>query len=153
MTLSNFDDTVESVDPEMCSPPPSRTDIDIDIDLTMAAPHRLLGGAPAHLVPLLQYALLIFSPAIARRLAAKYALAARGEHAFVGGVLRALRDEFAYRPMLTAEQFLTPTGFAERKLQLVTDVCRLVRDEHALLQAAEKQHSTYVVCVCVCVCV
>ncbi|EPR61247.1 hypothetical protein TGGT1_313790 [Toxoplasma gondii GT1] len=40
------------------------------------------------------------------------------------------RDECHYRPALTVSQFLSPTGFAERKIHLCLDVVHLCRQIH-----------------------
>ncbi|PFH34325.1 hypothetical protein BESB_074770 [Besnoitia besnoiti] len=63
-----------------------------------------------------------------------YDLLYKTDQRFVQTLWKFLRDECNYRPALTVSQFLSPTGFAERKIHLCLDlihICRQIHNNHA----------------------
>ncbi|KEP65994.1 UNVERIFIED_CONTAM: hypothetical protein HHA_313790 [Hammondia hammondi] len=64
-----------------------------------------------------------------------YDLLYKTDQRFVQTLWKFLRDECHYRPALTVSQFLSPTGFAERKIHLCLDVvylCRQIHNQYAM---------------------
>ncbi|CBZ55281.1 conserved hypothetical protein [Neospora caninum Liverpool] len=63
-----------------------------------------------------------------------YDLLYKTDQRFVQTLWKFLRDECHYRPALTVSQFLSPTGFAERKIHLCLDfvhICRQIHNQYA----------------------
>ena len=116
-------------------------------------------GLPEVYLPLIHYALLSYSRAVARWLASLgHDLYGKSDLRFIEGAFKVsmahmfmfffsiyhflftqflllfqvLRDDFSYIPKLTKEQFFS-LGFAEQKAILATDVCRLCAEKHELL--------------------
>lgn len=97
-------------------------------------------GDPGSLLPVLHYALLSYSQAVASELLRRgHDLASKSDLRFAEGVIRALVDVFSYRPMLLPGQLLA-AGFAERKAQLAADVLQMCREWH-LQHSRMQQHS------------
>ena len=91
-------------------------------------------GLPEAFLPLIHFGLLSYSRNIARWLAANgHELFGKSDLRFVEGSYRVLRDEFAYNPRLTREQFFS-TGFAGQKMILVRDLLRLCARKHTDLK-------------------
>lgn len=100
----------------------------------------LTAGEPAALLPLLHHGFLGFSPHVSRWLSARgYDLYAKSDLRFVELIHRCAREELSYRHALTVQQFLTTTGFAERKMLFAIDMlcaCRAKHDELAPARSA-----------------
>ena len=92
---------------------------------------ELATGDPAGFLPLLHFVLLQASVEIARWIVhTGYELTAKSDLRFVETVYRLARQELNYNPILTSKQFFA-TGFAERKLQMLTELSALCRSKHA----------------------
>eukprot|EP00053_Salpingoeca_punica_P000543 m.29168 g.29168 ORF g.29168 m.29168 type:complete len:543 (-) comp10393_c0_seq2:154-1782(-) len=99
-----------------------------EIDLQMVA-----AGQPQAFLPLLHHALLCFSRELAQTLVSRgHKLFGKTDLRFVEAAYKALRDEYAYVPRITKEQFFN-AGFAEQKILFLTDVARLCEAKHAEL--------------------
>lgn len=91
---------------------------------------ELASGDPSGFLPLLHFLFLKASPHLSKHLVANgYELAAKSDVRFLEVVYRLCRAELGYNPVLNTKQFLT-TGFAERKLQMVTDLSVRCRSKH-----------------------
>ena len=102
----------------------------------------LASGDPAGFLPLLHFALLGVSRAVAVWLSevGSGLTPAMSDARFVEAAHRALRDHFNHRPVLTVQQLLA-MGFAEQKMLLVLDVLQLCRSKHAELLAKRRASS------------
>jgi centrosomal protein CEP44 len=90
-------------------------------------------GAPSALLPIVHHSLMHYSLPLASWLARHdYDLYCKNDLRFVEGVYKVLREVFGCHPRLTKEQFLT-VGYAERKLQLATDLLRACQSKHRSL--------------------
>ena len=90
---------------------------------------RACAGAAEELLPLLHHAMLVYSGDIARLIASSgYDLLGKNDLRFVETVWRAVGDIFDYRPAVSAKQFLA-RGFAERKLDTLADIFKLVYEK------------------------
>ena len=99
----------------------------------------LASGVPQAFLPILHFAFLDYSYALANYLAERdYELYAKTDLRFIAVVYRILRDEFSFKPQLTKEQFLS-LGFAERKIILVSTILKLCRDKHFQLIPKENR--------------
>lgn len=86
-------------------------------------PHTLSLGDPAAFLPLLHHLFLAFSPSLTHYLSTQsFDLFGKKDRSFISCVYKICRDAFLYRPALTIEQFFS-TGFAERKIMFVIDIC------------------------------
>ena len=94
----------------------------------------LAAGEPSGILPLLHFALLGSSQAVATWLAdAGSGLSpAMSDARFIAAAHRALREQFGYRPPLTVQQILG-AGFAERKMSIALETLRLCRAKHTEL--------------------
>ena len=104
---------------------------------------ELAAGEPAGFLPLLHFILLRASAELAKWLTESgYELAAKSDLRFADAVYRLARQELNYNPLLTSKQFFT-TGFAARKLQMVTELSARCRKKHAdLVRANTMTHKT-----------
>ena len=100
----------------------------------------LAKGTPSGFLPLLHFALLGAS----RRVVAWLADIGSGltlgmsDARFVEVAHRVLREQFGYKPSLTVQQLLTPSGFADKKMLLVLDVLKACSAKHSALMLAAK---------------
>lgn len=95
---------------------------------------------PKTLLPILHYAFLDYSGQLATWLADRgHDLFSKTDLRFVQSIFKILREEFGYRPIITAEHFLS-SAFAERKLLLAIDCIRLCKAKHEELSKAARQH-------------
>ncbi|PHJ24867.1 centrosomal protein of 44 kda [Cystoisospora suis] len=67
-----------------------------------------------------------------------YDLLYKTDQRFVQTLWKFLRDECLYRPALTVSQFLTPSGFAERKIHFCLDLIHILRQIHNQHAQAQK---------------
>ncbi|KAJ3209708.1 Centrosomal protein of 44 kDa [Entophlyctis luteolus] len=99
-------------------------------------PDSILAGNPTAFLPLIHFVLLDSSDSavvggevsIPQYFASRnHVLYAKRDGRFIDSVYKLLRDEFNYKPVLSRDQFFS-NGFAERKMQFVIDVVRMVRN-------------------------
>ena len=87
-------------------------------------------GIPKAFLPIVHHVFLDYSISLAQYFASKeYELYGKTDLRFMETVYKVLRDEFGYKPQLTREQFLT-IGFAERKIIVLCEVVKLLREKH-----------------------
>lgn len=87
-------------------------------------------GIPKAFLPIFHHVFLDYSISLAQYFASKeYELYGKTDLRFMEAVYKVLRNEFGYKPQLTREQFLT-IGFAERKIILLCDMLKLLREKH-----------------------
>ena len=92
---------------------------------------ELAAGDPVGYLPVLHFILLRASPVLAKWLAENgYELTAKSDMRFVEVAYRFAREELRYNPLLTSRQFFA-SGFAARKLQMLTDLSARCRSKHA----------------------
>eukprot|EP00696_Hemimastix_kukwesjijk_P019103 gnl/Hemi2/8280_TR2852_c0_g5_i1.p1 gnl/Hemi2/8280_TR2852_c0_g5~~gnl/Hemi2/8280_TR2852_c0_g5_i1.p1 ORF type:complete len:281 (-),score=57.84 gnl/Hemi2/8280_TR2852_c0_g5_i1:77-919(-) len=103
-----------------------------------------LGGQPSVFLPVLHHVFLDYSRLLAKWLSDQgHDLYARSDLRFLEGVFRIVMSEFNYRPRLSTEQFLSPTGFAEQKMLFVSAVVRLCRKKHTELFKKSRPSATF----------
>jgi hypothetical protein len=91
----------------------------------------VLRGSAAPFIALVRHAVLGFSPDVADlAVSRECALAGSTGRKFIECAWRFVKEELAYRPSLSAEQFCADGAFAERKCITVTDIARLCRAKH-----------------------
>ena len=87
-------------------------------------------GIPKAFLPIVHHVFLDYSISLAQFFASKeYELYGKTDLRFMEAVYKVLRDEFGHRPQLTREQFLT-IGFAERKIIVLCEMVKLLREKH-----------------------
>ncbi len=91
-------------------------------------------GSPVVFLPMLHYALLLYSPQVATFIRDKgYELReTTGDKGLVSETYKFLLNTFSYRPKLTTVQFFQ-NGFAERKIILMTDIIQMVKQKNMML--------------------
>ncbi|CDJ57916.1 hypothetical protein, conserved [Eimeria maxima] len=100
-------------------------------------------GAVDALLPIIHFAVCDFSPNVHSFLRRRgFEFLFKSDKRFVEEVWKFLRQECGYRPALTASQFLTPVGFAERKLLLCCDLLTIVRAIHNQVQLDRRRAKT-----------
>ncbi|XP_026193566.1 centrosomal protein of 44 kDa [Cyclospora cayetanensis] len=100
----------------------------------------IVSGAVDALLPILHFALCDFSANVHSFLLRRgFEFLFKSDRRFVEEVWKFLRQECGYRPLLTPSQFLTPAGFAERKLLLCCDLLSIVRAIHNQVQTERRR--------------
>lgn len=90
------------------------------------------------MLPIVHYSLLSFSKLVAEFIYNQnFDMYTKNDYSFVELTYKLLRQKFAYRPILTIGQFLSP-GFAERKILFCLDLIRIVKDKHLELLRFKK---------------
>ena len=89
-----------------------------------------LSGDPVWLLPVLHWALLDYSPLVATILTQSgFNLLASNDKDFVSVVWKLALEKFAYRPLITTNQFLG-RGYVAHKLRFVFDIVNCCRSCH-----------------------
>ncbi|KAL0248940.1 hypothetical protein GEMRC1_004174 [Eukaryota sp. GEM-RC1] len=93
-------------------------------------------GSPIPLLPILSYCFNKFSrPLLQEFLSKGYVLSPSSDSAFVQTIYKILRQEYNFNPVLSPSQFLTK-GFAEKRLQLLLEIIRLLKSHHQQLHTS-----------------
>ncbi|XP_067885397.1 centrosomal protein of 44 kDa isoform X3 [Heterodontus francisci] len=98
----------------------------------------LAKGDPAAFLPIISYAFTSYSTYMTEQLlACGVELTGKNDLRFLDAVYKLLRDQFQYKPLLLKDQFLH-VGFAERKMQLSSDIINIVIKKHKELSSLNK---------------
>ncbi|XP_034375703.1 centrosomal protein of 44 kDa [Arvicanthis niloticus] len=101
----------------------------------------LMKGDTAACLPIISYSLTSYSPHVAELLMdSSIELIAKNDVRFTDTVYKLLRDQFAYKPILTKKQFIQ-SGFAEWKIEIVCDILNCVMKKHKELSGLDKTSS------------
>ncbi len=114
------------------------TDLDKKSEHGPTVTELIMQGQAFAFLPFIHHSLLTFSTDIAAFVTeGGFDLYAKNDYRFMESVIKLLLTHFNYKASITIQQFFA-VGFAEHKMILCRDICRLIREKNERI-TKEKQ--------------